>query len=276
MLKLRKPEQIFTLLSLSVVIYKLSGIALIFYGVYFTCFMLELYHFAGKTEQIIMKYLIYSLMLPDNYSIIAISFILMLVYFRNGRTYKRNLHEKNIALIIKIFVFVAVLSGALHLVPAVNLMFAFIYGFTFFFYLIYFMDRTKSQVFRDSAEKWFVQVLFIEILATLFNLQYWPQYGDDWNFGTLTPGQQNIIMVMFAAGFLMYFYKRREEKDKTPFAITFLIISLTTFCNTNTIFLFFAGAFAYLQKKQRKNLYTIILILFMGFFTFKTLLPEGV
>lgn len=214
----------------------------VFYYIFFLLFSFLTLR-KGINEKRIISILLYSCILPDNYTIVIVSLILLIFEFLISKGKIR------ISVLEYILILVYILSALINVVPMVNIGFSIIYLLPTFLISNIFTKKW-DKIDKFELNKYIVEIIIIEGIATLFNCFGYligQKGGDDWSLGTLGESQQSILFLMIAFvafRIIIEFLRTRNIRLLIPIlSITLILIStnsrtlLGIFCITLTIVL---------------------------------------
>lgn len=191
----------------------------------------------------IVSILIYSSILPDNYTIIFISGLILiyLVYY-----YKKNILTRicsNKKLIIVIIIYLSV-NVFMNKVGYIKIGFFILFNFTFILYFVIFKNSYTLNIERKYIEYDIISIIFIQLVATIFNIIFnytliIKDFAGDWSIGTFGTNQGNMLIITMALLTILYIniYFDTRDKKKLYLAIITFSIAMTTFSLVNIIIL---------------------------------------
>lgn len=223
---------------------------------------------------------VYSAIMPDNYTIIGVSFIMLIIYFIQ---FLKNRNKVNYSLIFVLIIFIA--NIAMSGTKAVNILFYIIFNFTFIIYYLIFKSRKDDDKFKAEIARHSNNIIIIETLTTVFRviLQFnivRVSLGSDWSTGTLGVSQGNILMFIFTFNTIRYIEEYQKSKSKKLIILIILsvLVILSTASIANNLVLLIAiiiyTLFNYKINMKTRIVYVMFTII--SIFVFYSISPEWV
>lgn len=237
-------------------------------------------HKKANLTTVFLAALIYSCILPDNYTIIALS-CSMMIYYIYISIRKKRIFNDNLLILIGIVALNFVITDT----NFQNLLFFIIFDFTFILYYFVFKNRVQLDIDKDYIDVCVNNIIVIQVIATIAIVLFRfrtvvADLGGDWSVGTFGAQQGNILMLVLAFTALRYLrdYRLKREKYKLVLIILSAIVSMSTGTITNNIMLIFS-IFIYVLTIVFKNFKESLK--YLGFIavivvTFFLVMPEWV
>lgn len=238
----------------------INSYVLLYFAFLYTFFVNILRYSKSRDIFYILKIFIYSIIIPNNYIIIAITFFFILF---NLKRIKNGL----LILFLCLFLFFNII---INNVRFLNLFFGLFYLLPVILLFIYF-DIYKDDILIQKREiiKILKEIIVIEVFSNLiFFLFHFRliiiENANDWFVGTFGFHQGNIFLFFMLFSFLMLL--EEFEKTKKLNDLIFCIICLILALLTNSISLILLFFFSYfivtiLKSKFRKKIQSFIVII---------------
>lgn len=216
--------------------------------IFFIVFMfnnLYKYYKKEKNSIFLLKIIIFGCILPDNYTIIAISVLLAILLALEKN--KINIKIKPFFIVLILYVIINMIING---VKPLNFLFAILYNSTMFIaYYIYKNIKKIDKTYNNSLILYIKQIVLIEfgtvIIYALTHIQNITNSIDyDWVVGTFGEYQGNITLFFMFFCFIMFEEHYKESKDKKD--IVFMIISMMICIMTGSIALLLFILVAYI------------------------------
>ncbi len=240
------------------------------YGAFLYTFVLELKNFIDNRKIIsIIKIIMASIIIPNNYIVIA---VIMLCYLLTARTKKTINHYALILL------FVLIASIVINFNGIENVFFGLLYILPVFITFSFF-DKFKEEVKEANSEivKLTKTIIQLEIVSIIFyaiaNIKFLLLGGNanDWLTGTFGYHQGNIFLyyMLFSLLILKKSYDQSKSKGDLIYIIISVILSILT--NSISLILFFIVSYFLIiffeanMKMKIINLgvFVVVLIVFL-------------
>lgn len=250
---------------ISTILYVIFDINLLFFGsiIFSTIISFNKYMKSNDLFYII-KIIILSLIIPNNYFIIFITLLLfILLCIKKNATIKK---------IIPIILFL-VINIIINKVRLINAAFGFLYVLPPFLLYFYFKEY-ENEIYEmrykivDLVEPIFLLELFAIILYVIFNFSLVVEANaNDWLVGTFGKNQGNIFL--FYISFCLLLFLNRYKKDKNKKNLLFAIISIFIIILTNSVSLtlMFLGSYfiiSFFTLKKMKKIVSIFSAALIG------------
>jgi hypothetical protein len=223
---------------------------------------------------------VYSCILPDNYTIILLSGILM-VYYIYTSIRSRKIFNENLLILIGLFMLNFVISDS----NLENVLFFIIFDFTFILYYFVFKNRISLNIDKSYIDICINNIIVIQVIATIAIVIFRfrtviSDLGGDWSVGTFGAQQGNILMLVLSFTAIRYLrdYRLKRERYKLVLTLLCAVVSMSTGTITNNIFLVLS-IFIYVLTIMFKNFKESLKYLaFIGVIvvTFFLVMPEWV
>lgn len=277
-------REIILLYALAGILYIALDMKLLMYIAYGVNIAYLIYnYFKRKKTNAITVYLaavIYSCILPDNYTIILLSGIFMLYYIFISIRSKKIFNE-NLLILIGLFMLNYVITDS----NLENVLFFVIFDFTFILYYFVFKNRVSLGIDKSYIDICVNNIIVIQVVATIAIIVFRfrtviADLGGDWSVGTFGVQEGNILMLVLSFTALRYLrdYRLKRERYKLVLTLLCAAVSMSTGTITNNIFLI-GSLFLYVLTIMFKNFKESLKYLaFIGVIvvTFLLVMPEWV
>lgn len=214
----------------------------------------------------IQSIICYSIMLPDNYTIIFISFILG-IYYILLNIIRKKVNIKLILILIYLLLSTIVLKVCIN-----NLLFFIIFDFTFILYYFVLKKEQLNALLMGKISNTISIIIIIEFFITILKViidfnGVKNNLGSDWSIGTFGFSQGNILMLFCVFAFFVFFsnYSILKNKKDLILMIMSLSVALSTASIANDI-VFFIAIVVYLLISNTNMNKKISLVFVITFF----------
>ncbi len=244
----------------------------VLYGAFLSTFFLETRKFFQTNNFFcILKILLASIIIPNNYIIIFITTLFYLFSLKNKKTVNFNLC---------IIVLLLICNAVLNWSPLVNVSFSIIYLLPIIM-LFSLFEKEKNQLKENFHSLTFLlkNILFLEILSVIFsfianyNILKLGGNANDWITGTFGYHQGNIFLYFMLFSCLIFKKDYDESKMKSNIVYIFLSLVLAISTNSIALILFFIASYflvtifksSFREKLRDAVLLVVVIILFFLF-----------
>lgn len=225
-----------------------------------------------KTEGIILKNLVYTIMLPDNFVVIFFSGIALLYFIIKLLRKKIRLNiEKDKVIIITTLVGLLLINVILNKVHLLSFLLYLFYIFVFLVSpIVLFSCKEESIKYVDKALNTAIIIQCVPIIGTvILHLGYvLSNLFGDWSIGTMgiSQGVQLFSLFIFVSiKFLCQYFISKDKKHLGFFVICFLFAITTSTLVHTVLFLVAVTVYAVIYKSNKKTKIGLVaLILFFG------------
>ncbi|WP_029452147.1 hypothetical protein [Clostridium algidicarnis] len=242
--------------------------------------LLAVYYKKTSLDKALLSIAIYSIIVPDNFTVIGASGLLLLycIYksIKVKGCFKLDNFKKDIKIIIPVAIFL-ILNIIINVVPIMNVVFFGVYYFVFVVMIIIY--RYFNIDFYKEVDKTFNSIILIQfiylILFIPIRFQYiLTQLIGDWSIGTLGISEGPTLFNLFIFGFMKYFGYFEKHKNKRYYlvfaALCFLGAMSTVSVSLTLVFFVSFGLYILIHIRSPKFKASLIVfgILMMGLFWF--------
>lgn len=216
-------------------IYAISGLSIFIYSaVFYLIISIISTAFRKKSaEKLIIDLLLCSLMVPDNFIVVAVALCLLIYKMFTKKFNKCQPFEFVLIIFISISLILNLFLGSLHLL---NIMMSLVYLLPFFAYAVFFKDIFNRKTFDNDyillRLRYFIGIQYLTVVVwALTHFRTMLSYADlDWVTGTFGKYQCNVLMCACSFTgivFLCQYFYYKYAKDLLYATLSFALAMCT-------------------------------------------------